>query len=184
KKELPTDEQMKRLAKEDPIAFVENCLRRYQRDVKGYTAIFEKRERINGKLNDKEVIDFCLREERHSVCMKWLQGARRAQGAIYVAGENKDMMLVRPTGRLLGRLIVERDPDGEEAREAGRYSLKEAGLRKGAECIYKTWKEAQDSKGLFVEFLGEQKVKEAGDRGGYGLKRSRHQKPERGGGVE
>jgi hypothetical protein len=184
KEELPTDEQMKRLAKEDPIAFLENCLRRYQRDVKGYSATFEKRERINGKLYDKEVIEVCFAEQPHRVCMKWLQGARRAQGAVYVEGENDGLMLVRPNGRLLGKVIVTKDPEGEEARDSGRYSLKEFGLRKAAERVYKTWSAARDNGTLFVEYLGEQKLKEAGDRVCYVLRRSRFQKPEADGVME
>jgi hypothetical protein len=181
---LLTDEEMKRLAREDPIAFLENCLRRHQGQVKGYTAILEKQERINGKLMPKEVIEVHFREEPHSVHLRWLEGARRAQQALYVQGENNGMMLARPTGRLLGLLLLERDPDSDEAREGGRYSLKEFGLRKGTERVLKAWKAARANGGLFVELLGEEKLKQAGDRTCYVLRRSRYQKPEADGIME
>jgi hypothetical protein len=183
-KPLPSDEEMKRLAREDPIAFLENCLRRYQREVKGYTLLLEKQERINGELRKKEIIEVCFREEPHSVLMRWLDGARRASQALYVEGENDGMMLVRPNGRLLGRLIVAKDPEGEEARDSGRYTLKEFGLRKGTERVLKTWKAARDNGTLFVEYLGEERVKEAGDRVCHVLRRSRYQKPEADGVTE
>ena len=40
--ELPDAKAMAKLAEKDPVAFLENCLRRYQRDVKGYTCIMQK----------------------------------------------------------------------------------------------------------------------------------------------
>src|SRR5579871_2750139 len=56
-KPLPGNEEMERLAKRDPIAFLEACIRRYDREVKGYTAILKKQERIDGKLERSEIID-------------------------------------------------------------------------------------------------------------------------------
>src|SRR5438309_545674 len=41
---LPDNATMERLIQEDPCAFLENCLRRYQRDVKGYTCTLQKQE--------------------------------------------------------------------------------------------------------------------------------------------
>lgn len=181
---LPGEEEMKRLAKEDPVAFLEHCLRRYRQTVKGYTLVMEKQERINGKLNPREVIEVCFREEPHSVYFRWTEGARRAERTVYVEGENNGKMLVKPNGLLLGRLTVEKDPDGEEAKDSGRYSIKEFGLRKGLERTIKTWKDAKEGGTLFVEFLGEQKLKEAGDRTCYVLKRSRYAKPESDGVLE
>lgn len=184
KKPLPTNDEMKRLAKEDPIGFLENCLRRHQRDVAGYKLLMEKQERINGKLHPNEVIEVAFREQPHSVFLRWLEGARRAQQALFVEGENNGMIVLRPTGRILGRLIVQRDPEGEEARESGRYSLKDFGLRKALERVLRTWKAARDDGSLFVEFLGEQKVKAAGNRDCWVLKRSRYRKPESDGVLE
>lgn len=184
KKPLPSNDEMTRLAKDDPIRFLENCLLRYQREVKGYAVMFEKQERIKDTLHKKEVIDVIFREDPHSVVFRWLEGARRAQKALYVEGENAGKLVIQPTGRLLGAIIVTRDPEGEEARDSGRYSLKEFGLKKGTERVHKTWKAAKDNGSLFVEFLGEKNVKEAGDRTCWVLKRSRFQKPESDGVME
>src|SRR5713101_2159702 len=48
----PDNATMERLAAKDPIAFLENCLCRYDRDVHCYRLKFHKKERINDKLND------------------------------------------------------------------------------------------------------------------------------------
>ena len=90
-------------------------------------------------------------------------------------------MLARPWGKL-ARLavgdIVERDVDGDDARQSGRYTLKEFGLYNGSLRTLESWQAAEQNKGLFVEFLGEVKVKEAGDRPCWKLKRTKFQKPE------
>src|SRR5260370_42505812 len=49
-KVLPEAERLAALAKKDCIAFMEACLRRHNREVKGYTLTMYKQERINGKL--------------------------------------------------------------------------------------------------------------------------------------
>ena len=44
--------------------------------------------------------------------MRWLKGQRKANAALYVEGENNNMMLANPTG-LAGKLVkvVSRDPE-------------------------------------------------------------------------
>ena len=56
-------------------------LLRYQREVKGYKLTFEKHERINNKLKDREIIDVAFRETPLSIVMNWREGAQRARSA-------------------------------------------------------------------------------------------------------
>ena len=184
-KALPDAAQMERLAKENPIAFMENCLRRYKRDVKCYTLTFHKQERIGGietgKLQDKEIIDVCFREKPYSVYFCWQEGARKAERALYVEGENDGKMLARPYGQLARLLvgdIVERDMDSDDSRQSGRYTLKEFGLYIGAQRTLDSWKTADEKKALHVDYLGEVKLKECNDRLCWKLKRTKYQKPE------
>jgi hypothetical protein len=176
---LSDSDAMARLAREEPIALLEECLRRYQREVKSYTSIMQKRERLNGKLHDTEVIAVLFREAPFSVCLRWQQGARLAERALYVEGENDGKMLALPAGRLL-RLagVVSREVEGPEARRSGRYTLKEFGLKHGMFRTLQSWQAARDHGALHIEYLGEQVVKEAGDRRCHVLKRTRYQKPE------
>jgi hypothetical protein len=117
-----------------------------------------------------------------------------ADSALYVAEENKEkdrdgnlksMMLVHPAG-LAGKLrpVVSRDPEGEEARQAGRYTLPDFGIEKGTQRTLASWKAAQAKGQLNVEFLGEVKVPEAGDRSCYKLRRTKYAKPEEDGVTE
>src|SRR6266576_999173 len=70
-KELPEAERLAALAEKDPIAFMEACVKRHGREVKGYTCTMYKQERIKGKLQKPEETDVWFREEPHSVLMKW-----------------------------------------------------------------------------------------------------------------
>ncbi len=184
-KALPSAEQMDRLSKDDPIAFLQYCLRRHVRDVKGYTLTMYKQERVDGTLEGKELIDVSVREEPHSVLMIWKKGARKAARALYVAGENKDegtgrsFIIVKPAG-IAGRLVksVTRDPKGGEASKSGRYPMSEFGLKMALERTLDAWKEA--GKDLHVKCLGRQKVKELDGRECWVFLRDQYKAPELG----
>ena len=59
------------------------------------------------------------------------------------------MMLARPEGKLARRVagdVVSRDPEGRDAKQSGRYTLKEFGMYIGARRTFESWKAAQDNK--------------------------------------
>src|SRR5262245_41643793 len=121
--QLPTGAEMERLAREQPIAFLENCLRRYAREVKAYTLTMNKQENIGGKIHPTEVIEVTFRDKPHSVLFKWVEGSRLAERALYVEGENNGKMLARPNGgvaRLVAGDVVARDVNGADARQSAR----------------------------------------------------------------
>jgi hypothetical protein len=170
---LPTPAQMEKLAADDPVAFLEACIRRYDREVKGYSLTMQKQERLDGKLLPKEIIEVWLKEQPFSVYMHWLEGARKADSVVYVKGENNDMLLVHPAG-LAGRFVkvVEREVAGEEAKASGRYPISQSGIKNGTLRTFAGWMAAQKRGKLQVEYLGEHKIKEAGDRVCYKLHRT------------
>jgi len=175
---LPSEAAMERLAKTDPIAFMETCIRRYDREVKSYTATLRKQERIDGQLERSEIIDVAFREDPFSVLMRWKEGARRAAAILFVKGENKDQILVRPAGVLAVAGIVMRDPNGSDAKKAGRYPLTEFGIKIGMQRTLASWEKARKDKALHLEYLGVKRIKEAGDRPCWVLRRSHYQKKE------
>jgi hypothetical protein len=175
---LPTAAQMERLARTRPVEFLEACLSRYDRAVKGYTCVLQKQERIGGKLQRSEVIETAFREQPFSVSLHWLEGARKADAVAYVEGENGGNMLARPALGLLRSLVVQRDPEGEEARQSGRYTVKQFGIKKGTERTLKSWTAAQGKGELHVECQGDVRVKEAGDRLCLALHRGDYARPE------
>jgi hypothetical protein len=181
---LPDAAAMERLARTDPIAFLENCLRRYNREVQGYRVALEKQERLNGVLQPREVLEADFREQPFSVLLKWDKGKGPAERVLYVRGENGDKMLVLPAGlaRLVG--IVRRDPNGPEARKAGRYPITEFGIKIGTERTLASWVKARREDALHVAYLGAQRPKEAGNRLCYVLRRTRYKRPEEGGVTE
>jgi hypothetical protein len=177
-KPLPTEAQMKRLAQSDPAAFLEACIRRYDREVKGYRCVMHKQERLEGKLQPSEVIDAQFREKPFSVLMDWREGARLVKKALYVKGENNGMILVKPAGLLAIAGVVERDPNGEDARKGSRVPITEFGMEISAERTLASWKKAQAQNALHVEYQGEMKVKEAGGRVCWKLHRTHFKAPE------
>lgn len=176
---LPDEETMRDLAKNHPIAFLENCLRRYGREVKGYSALLSKHERLEGQLGPPEVLQVAFREHPYSVRLRWLEGTRRAGTVLYVKGENRDHLLIRPAGRLLSLVgIVERDPYGEDARQNGRYRLPEFGIRHGTERTLACWRAASKRQTLHVQYLGTKPVPQLGNRTCHVLHRTDYDYPE------
>jgi hypothetical protein len=165
----------------DPLTFMQKCLQRYDREVKGYNCILEKQERVAGSLHPREIVQAHFREKPFSVLMKWLKGAGKAQAALYVEGENNNHMLVLPAGflRLVG--VVERPLDHPDVKASGRFGIEEFGMKKGLENAVRTWSAARRRQALHVAYEGIYRVGEAGGRLCYRLHRTRFDHPEQDG---
>ena len=182
---LPDDAAMEKLAKTDPIAFFRQCLRRYDREVRGYQCVLDKTERLDGKLQPQEVHDVYFREQPFSALLEWQKNARLAKRSLYVKGQNNDKLLVLPNGKLLSLVgVVERDVDSPSAKQSGRYLQSEFGIKLGTERTLTSWSEAKKQNALHVEYLGQKKVPEAGNRTCYVFKRAPCDKPEEDGVTE
>jgi hypothetical protein len=151
----------------DPITFLEKCLERYDREVKGYTLTLRKQERIGGVLQPLERIEVAYKDDPPSVFFKWQEGARKALRVVWVQGENDDSMLVLPTLKFVG--VVRRALDSPDAKASGRYTIDHFGLRKGMERVVKSWKKTRAARTLSVEYLGVHLVPLAGNRPCYKL---------------
>jgi hypothetical protein len=171
---LPAADDMERLAKDDPVAFLEKTLLRYEREVKGYNCTLKRQERVNGKLLPSEVIDVAFREKPFSVRLEWAAEPRPARAILLVEGENADKLVVQPTSLWSPDL----DPKGSFAMARCRYPMTEFGMKKGMENTRAYWIAARDAKALHVEYLGVKKPVELAGRPCYCLKRTRYAKPE------
>jgi Protein of unknown function (DUF1571) len=176
---LPDAAGLERLARNDPIAFQRACLRRYDREVKGYRCTFVKQERLGGKLQRTEVVDVSFRDDPFSVVFDWREGAKLAAKLLYVKGQNDGQMLVRPGG-WRGALVstVSRDPVGADAKESSRYPITDFGMKKGLERAIAAWGAAQQEGSLKYEYRGKRKIPETGDRECYILHRFDYRQPE------
>lgn len=172
---LPTDAEMEQLARTDPMDFLETCIRRYQREVQGYKAVLQKQERIDGILNEVEVIDVCFREKPYSVLMIWQKGARLGgpERSLYVEGQNDDKLLARPFGalaRFAAGDVVMRDVNGPDARKSSRYTMAQAGMKNANERTLTQLSDLLKRGEVKIEYTGVQKLKEAGDRPCYAFR--------------
>ena len=169
----PNASDMTNLARQDPFVFLQNCMKLYDKNVRGYQVILQKQERLQGKLQNREIIEVAFREQPYSVSMRWLEGARKADRVVFVAGENEGMMLAHPAG-VAGKLVkvVKRKVDSDEARQSGRYTLDQFGFKKSLQRILISMQAAKQKDTLHLQFLGETKVFECDQRICFKLKRT------------
>jgi hypothetical protein len=170
---LPDSQEMEALARRQPVAFLENCLRYFERSVAGYQLTMQKQERLQGKIQKKEMIQVAFKEDPFSVSLRWQEGARKADRVVFVKGENDNMMLAHPAG-VAGNLVkvVKRKVDGPEAKESGRYTLDQFGIKNSLIRALSSMKAAKEKNMLQVGFLGEVPVIEAGNKPCYKLRRT------------
>ncbi len=164
-----------------PLDFLEMCLERYEQEVQGYTLTFLKRERVAGKVYPPtgfEKVRVHFREHPFSVHMHWLENAKLAQTVLYVKGENNGKLLARPTGRLLGALVVSRDVDSADARESGRYTVAQFGLYQAMQRSVDAMKAAQKRGALHLSYQGVVTLAEVGERPCYKFVRTPYEPPE------
>jgi hypothetical protein len=164
---------MTNLARNDPFAFLQNCLKLYEKNIRGYKVTMQKQERLQGRLQNRELIEVAFREQPFSVFMRWLDGAKKADRVVFVAGENEGMMLAHPAG-VAGKLVkvVKRKVDSEEARQSGRYTVDQFGFKNSLQRILTSMETAKRKGTLHLEFLGETKVFECDQRICFKLKRT------------
>jgi hypothetical protein len=178
-KALPKEDAMVRLARTDPIAFLEKCIVRYDREVKGYHCTLLKQERLKGKLQPTEKIVVDFREKPFSVRMEWpgdQNKSRPAYRTLYVRGENDNKLVARKWER--PAWTFERDPEGADVLATTRYPPTEFGIQVGTRRALAAWQAAKKRGELEVVYEGEKKLVEVGNRPCWVLKRVGYKKPE------
>ena len=99
-------------------------------NVKDYSALFVKRERVDGKLGVRQSLFIKVRHKPFSVYARGLAPAAiKGQEAIYVAGRNQGKLWAHPAG-LQGRFVhaLALKPDGMMAMREQRYPITEIGV--------------------------------------------------------
>jgi hypothetical protein len=108
---------------EDGVKFIDA-------NVRDYSAILYKQERINGELQDQEVAFVKVRHQPFSVHMFFLS-PHKGRECLYVAGPNgeKSELHARDSGfrRKLG--VFKLDPDGRLAMAGQKYPITKLGIR-------------------------------------------------------
>ncbi len=181
----PPADEFAELAKSNPVGMLAACLTRYQQEAKGFTAKLAKRERIQGKLHDPEVVRVAAWGDvpapdgstQIRVRMIWEQGARKdkfgneIRASLYAEGVHKNQMLIfRPSAYLMKELYI--DPKVALARDESRYCITDAGLYRSMLRTYAAWKKRQDAGELNTTYLGKRAVPEVGGRECHVVKRT------------
>ena len=152
------------MARSAPLEFLEECIARYKKEVRGYRATLVKKEFVAGREQVEEVIKVWFKEEPFSVRMEWEKGWGLASRTLYVKGENDGMMLAKLVGPLAFGGLAPRDPNGTEARSAARYPITEFGIQVGTLSTLKYWQAASDKRELRTEYGGLAYVPELGKK--------------------
>src|SRR5262249_44080275 len=113
---------------DEPLRLIAEARQSYQQ-VRDYTCLMVKRERLQGRLSPEHLVRLSVRTRPFSVDMRWQgPGDLAGQEACYVAGKNGGKMRARAAG-MLGRLgFMTIDPNDPRARESSNHSITEAGI--------------------------------------------------------
>jgi hypothetical protein len=130
---------------DDPIArarrIIDESRARFEAEVRDYTCVFFKRERIDGRMTDQYVMMMKARPNPKSVYFKFLKpDARAGREAIFVAGRNNGRALVHDVGfgkLLAGTLAL--DPLSRRAMEDCRHPITSAGIGHLLDTIAERW---------------------------------------------
>jgi hypothetical protein len=126
---------------DEPLRLIHEAQQAYQ-NVRDYTCLLVKRERINGALAPGDhVIEMKVRTQPFSVYLRWLQPRGDAgQEVCYVAGKNDGKMRVHPKG-MLGSIagFVSLDVNDPRVRQSSKRSITEAGIGNMIERFARAW---------------------------------------------
>ncbi|MFP4175685.1 MAG: DUF1571 domain-containing protein [Candidatus Brocadiia bacterium] len=93
-----------------------------------YTAVFHKREYVDGELLPEEVIRMKVKLDPRRIYMRWIGDQKADQELLWGEDWNDGRIMAR-AGGLLGLITVNLDPEGKKAMKDNRHSVKTAGFR-------------------------------------------------------
>jgi hypothetical protein len=194
-KPLSAAENFALLAEKDPVEMLDQCLTRYQREIKdGIKATLIKKERPNGNPAPpaeprEEVISLFVRGDVPEspdakpcveVLMRWQSGAdtflgSEIRGTLFsdkpgAAGTNGKIRIWRPEAPFSKLNSI--PANDTTAQDSSRYCIRDAGVYRAMLRCYEAWKERKEAGTLKAEYLGTQIVEKAGGRKCYVVRRT------------
>jgi len=136
--------------------FLEIGLRRYS-EIKDYTSIYYKQERLDGELQGVETILLKYREKPRGIYMKWLDGPWKGREVLYNENLSKDKVRVRESG-LLGVIPVWINYRSPIAMRGTNHPVVEVGLKFMLDLNLREYKKAFANKELARKNHGIQMV--------------------------
>jgi hypothetical protein len=110
------------------IRVSQSCLEHIDRNVRDYSCVLVKQERINGDLGEQQIIRMKLRHEPFSVAMTFNK-PHAGREVLYVHGRNENNLLVREAGLLRIAGFVSLDPQGSRAMAEQKHPITMVGIR-------------------------------------------------------
>jgi hypothetical protein len=164
------------LAEKDPVAFLEQALKKVDKEVHGYRCMFDKQERVKGALRKPESILVHFRKEPFSVHMNWKKGDTgflAPARTLFVKGEG-DVDVIHVRVRLGGEFV--KKLDDKQVTATSRFGIDKFGMHFGARDTLEHMKTAKEKNALFLRYDGKERVKEVGDRLCYKFVRWKYEK--------
>ena len=96
-------------------------------NVRDYTAMFHKRERIDGEWQPEEV-SFLKFQKPFKVYMRWVSGPPEGREALYITGANGNQVLVHEGRGFSGFFSFWLDPASWRILQESRYPFTEIGI--------------------------------------------------------
>ncbi|MBW8034331.1 MAG: DUF1571 domain-containing protein [Planctomycetes bacterium] len=146
-------ERMTELAATDQIALIQWCMDNYKNTVRNYQGLLHKQERINGKLRKRQSINVWFRETPFSVVMKWKKNPKSIDKLLYVEGQNKNKMIVHPTGAFAWIKSVKKHPRCKEALKASLRTCDQFGFYRNMQSIREMLLAAKKTDSLKMRYL-------------------------------
>lgn len=114
---------------EPALQIARKTLEHIERDIKDYTCMMAKRERVGGKLLEQEIMFLKVRHQPFSVYIYFMApAAKKGQEAIYVEGLNDGKLWGHGVGirKIAGTVSLK--PDSMLAMQDQRYPITEIGI--------------------------------------------------------
>lgn len=153
-KSVPLSEtEFIQLAKNNPEELFKKTAAHFKKTVFDYTGTLEKQERVKGKLGKEQTVEFKFREKPFSILITWKKNAGKIDKMLYVEKQNKNKMLVHPTGLLSFIRSVEKDPLDKEVLKSSRKPCTEFGFLKVLNNFVNEYKPEPAKPNVRTEFV-------------------------------
>jgi outer membrane lipoprotein-sorting protein len=140
----------------DPHDIIQRMSRAYD-GIQDYTALFLKRERIDGKLPELETIELRF-QEPFKLYMAW-QTPYQGRVLTYIEGENDNKMLVNPGG-ILQFFRLSLDPNSALATRNAHHTIRQAGLRHTINLLMREYHRGMQHRQMQLHWRGVAEVDE------------------------
>jgi hypothetical protein len=128
-------------------------------EIEDYTAIFHKREYVDGKFQPETIAKMKVRLNPRRIYMKWIGKVHKGRELLWGKGWNGGKIKAHEGG-LLGLITVNLDPEGKKAMKGNRHSIADAGFGYTIELIARDLGVARKNPEYLIAIkdLGEKKI--------------------------